>query len=333
MHNPENILLIRNDRLGDLILSLPVAATLKDHFPDARISYLAARGPSAIHKLVDYVDNWLIDSDSNGTKLSIISLTTLIKRGKFDCSIELKPSWRTSAAMFLAGIPRRIGTSRRAYSIFHNQRVNLHRRASGLHQTDLDLAMLQPLGISSKGSLPILKSTPDCIAKAEKLLPSDIGKYIVIHPGHGGSAPNWPIDNYILLAELLSKEIGLKVVITGEGNSESDFEDCVNLSSKTDLEALAGVISRAELFISGSTGPLHLADALGKKCLSFFSNRDDIGPDRWGPRKNMANILIPENKCQCKNLKFCRCLEQIQPQYVLKRIRGLLGISFKELGA
>jgi ADP-heptose:LPS heptosyltransferase len=321
---PERIILIRPDRLGDLILSLPVARALKDRFPHSHIAYLAAQGPAEIAPMVSYVDDWILDQGENG-RLSLPELTGIMRKGKFDKLIELKPGWRTATAGFLSGIPIRIGTGRRFYSIFYNRRANLHRKGSGKHQSDLDLAMLGPLGIDINGLLPEMILPDSFKILAGKLVGENTKEYIVIHPGSGGSAPNWPVNSYKELAQLIMKDTKFKIIITGLEKKLSDFDGCIDLSRKTTLAELAGVLGGANLFISGSTGPLHLADTLGTKCLSFFVNRSDIGPTRWGPRRNLRNVMIPEGDlCKCNNSRQCHCMEQITPLAAFNKVMMVL---------
>ncbi len=322
--NPRNIVLIRPDHLGDLILSLPVARILKDRFPQSQITYLAAPGPGEIAPMVSYVDDWIIDKGTNG-RLSVSELTGIFRKSKFDTLIELKPGWRTAVAGFLSRIPNRIGTGRRFYSLFYSERVNLHRRGSGKHQTDLELAMLAPLGIDIGGLFPELVFPESFRNLTATLVAESINEYIVIHPGSSGSAPNWPVSSYRELARLILQEAKFKIVITGLEKNLDDFKGCIDLSRKTTLAELSSVIAGAKLFISGSTGPLHLADALGVKCVSFFVNRPEIGPTRWGPRRNMQYVILPDsNKCRCKNSRQCHCLEQITPLDAFNKVKMVL---------
>jgi ADP-heptose:LPS heptosyltransferase len=322
------ILLIRPDHLGDVILSLPVAEALKNYWPDSRVYYFSAPGPANLQGMIDYVDGWIIDETSRGSKLSLFQLAKIFRMGGFDILVELKPSWRTAVAGFLSGSPIRIGTSRRFYSIFYNRYVNLHRRASGRHQTDLDLAMLKPLGINNAGMLPSLQLGEICREKAKTLLTGVTNPYIVIHPGGGGSTTNWPLENYRQLAKMILQRTEYAVIITGYNDKIGEFENCLNLNGKTDIESLAGVLAGASLFISVGTGPLHLADALGTRCMAFFTNRAGIEPERWGPRRNMENILVSPNKtCRCADSRSCRCLEQISSESAFNRVESILGIA------
>ncbi len=324
MINLEKILLIRPDRLGDLILSLPAAEALKKRIPGVAIHYLASRYTAGISALAEYVDDWLIDEDSRGGRFSVLGLKNKIKSGGYDCLIELKPSWRTAAAGFLAGVSVRIGTSRRAYSIFYNRRLKIPRKFSGFHQSDLELAHLRPLGIELAGLNPELMVAETGKKKAADLLALDGKRYVVIHPGSGGSSPNWPLGSYIRLADYINRKTEFKVVITNRDNNIRGFENCLNIGGKTDLDTLAGVFHGASLFISGSTGPMHLADALGTACVSFFSNREDIGPARWGPRRNLGKVIRPAEICGCGKTENCRCLERISVDEAFNKIKAVL---------
>ena len=324
MEAPRKILLIRPDRLGDLILSLPVAETLKKNIPGSEIHYLAASYTAAIAPMVDYVDGWILDTDEDGRRLSTGKLAQKIKSGGFDCLIELKSSWRTAAAGFLSGVRLRVGTSRRAYSLFYTRRINIHRKASGYHQTELELMHLLPFGFDNIVTEPHIQVTRSGREKAGLLLNTLTRSFVVIHPGSGGSSPNWSVEKYRELAALIKKELDFEIVITDRAEQKSGFENCIDLAGKTDLETLAGVIARAAVFISGSTGPMHLADAIGTPCVSILSNRADIGPERWGPRRSKSNVIVPSEPCRCPDLEKCRCLDRITSAEVLNVIRGVI---------
>jgi heptosyltransferase III len=316
----KRILIIRNDHLGDLILSLPVADVLKETFPDSYIAYLAAPGPAGVAELVDYVDHWILDSDD--FQSSAGKLAGELRKYNFDLSIELKPSWRTAIAARLAGIKMRIGTSRRFFSFLYNNGISVHRRGSGRHQTDLDLELLSPFGIIADGRQPRMKVN-DALQSAARNLVGD-KKYIVIHPGSSGSAPNWPLSNYWILSQIILDKTDFGIVITGQ-EIFTPPQGCRNLGGKTKtIGELAGVIDGSSVFISGNTGPMHLADALGRKCLSFSIRHPDIGIDRWGPRRNIENVVRPEMYCHCRDLRHCICLETISPEFVFEKLSKLL---------
>ncbi len=320
MTAPRKILIIRPDRLGDLILSLPVADTLKKNLPETDVHYLVSPQTAPIAPMIDYVDGWLIDDDIDGKKLSTSNLALKIRKAGYDCIIELKSSWRTAAAGFFSGVKMRIGTSRRFYSFFYSYRISVHRKSSGYHQTDLELRHIEPLNFKECITKLRVRVTDNGLTRVVSLFDLKQKPFAVIHPGSGGSAPNWPMEHYRKLAVLIKENMKYQVVITDRNPGLQGFDDCLDLGGKTDLETLAGLLSRAEIFISGSTGPLHLADALGVPCVSFFLSRSDIGPERWGPRRNLQNVLVPPVPCDCADLRKCRCLEKISPLEALEKL-------------
>lgn len=327
MNPPRKILIIRPDHLGDLILSLPVAETLKKNMSNTAVDYLVSPHTAPVAPMVDYVDGWLIDGDIDGKRLSLSNIISKIRKTGYDCIIELKPSWRTAAAGFLSGVKTRIGTSRRFYSFFYSERISVHRKSSGYHQTDLELRHLEPFDFKDCITKPRVNVTDNGLTRAGRLFDIDRKPFVVIHPGSGGSAPNWPVEHYRKLAVSIKENMKYEVVVTDRNPGLRGFDGCIDLGGKTDLETLAGVLSRAEVFISGSTGPLHLADALGVPCLSFFLSRPDIGPDRWGPRKNLDNVIIPPHPCSCDDLRKCRCLEKISPLEVLEKLNNIKKVA------
>jgi ADP-heptose:LPS heptosyltransferase len=214
----------------------------------------------------------------------------------------------------------RIGTSRRFHSFFYSDRLSIHRRSSGSHQTDLELRHLDLFNYKDRAIQPNISATEIGLARAEELLGLNHKPNIVIHPGSSGSAPNWPVEHYRELAVMIREKLKFKVAVTDSKPGLQGFDGCIDLGGKTDLESLAGVLARAEVFVSGSTGPLHLADALGIPCVSFFVARSDIGPERWGPRRNLENVLLPPEHCDCTDLRKCRCLGNIPPLKAFEKI-------------
>jgi heptosyltransferase-1 len=123
---------------------------------------------------------------------------------------------------------------------------------------------------------------------------------------------------------LIQEKTDYKIVLTGQEIFKPPI-DCINLGGRTGtVGELAGVIAGASAFVSGSTGPLHLADALGIDCLSFMIRHADIGIERWGPRRNIDNVMLPEMFCHHKNLKLCNCLETISPETVFEKLSSIL---------
>ncbi len=318
---PNHILVARTDKVGDLLLSLPTLQALKEAFPRARLTVLAnpyAREIVQGHPAVDAVE--LLQPGENPLHLA----------GRFrglnpDVFIALYPRPSQALAAWLAGIPTRIGTAYRWYSLFYNRRVKVHRSACDRHEVEYNLDLARALGVggtAGKIHFPL--------ADAERAFARDLLRekglapgvpYVAVHPGHRGSALNWRPDRYAQLIDRLCRRKGLKVVITG-GPEETDLVSRVTthlsgltpdqkpilLIGECTLRQLAAVYEGAACFLSGSTGTMHLAAAVGTPTVSLFCPIPETTPVRWGPWGNQATVLMPRD-LQCPDCQTGRCRE------------------------
>jgi ADP-heptose:LPS heptosyltransferase len=301
----KRVLLCRTDAVGDVILTLPVARSLKTAHPDMQITLLAAKYAAPLLAGENYLDNVVaIPGRSLDNLDEVNALARDLKRMNFDAAVLFYPRLSLALAMYLAKIPIRIGTSRRAYSILFNRRIKLRRRDSGKHELDLNYDLIeQEFGVLKRME-PLLAVLPDESKSSDRLLAqsgiSERDSFVLIHPLSHGSAPNWPIERYAELAiRLIAK--GHRIVITGSLLESDDVaahfgrlgEGIVNLAGRTDLPQLKGIIKRAQLIISGSTGPIHMAGAVGTFAVGIYPPESTLSPVRWGPRGSANKLFVP----------------------------------------
>ncbi len=319
-HFPKHILVSRTDKIGDLLLSLPVFQTLRKAFPRARITALVSSYAKEIvqgHPAIDAVET--VEPGEN-----FWTLKRRLKNLQVDTFIALYPRPKLALAAWLAGIPIRVGTAFRWYSFAFDPKVRLHRRFNDKHEVEFNLEMLKPLGLQefvSKIELPVKKES-EVFAK-DLLKEKGIKKgdhYVVIHPGHKGSALNWSPLRYSQIVSKLCKESNLQVVITG-GPEETPLisqltaflsfggaeRKPILLIGVCNLKQLAAVYRGADCFLSGSTGTMHLAAAVGTPTVSLFCPIPETTPARWGPWGNPSTVLMPENAtCADCRTGFCK---------------------------
>lgn len=301
----KRVLLCRTDAVGDLILTLPVARSLKTVQPELEITLLAAKYTAPLLAGEAYLDNVVAISNRSLENLNEVNaLARDLKRMNFDEAVLFYPRLSLALALYLAKIPIRIGTSRRAYSFLLNRRVKLHRKDSGKHELDLNYELVEGCYGNLKRLEPQITVTPDEQVNANRLLAQvgiDEGEhYVLIHPLSHGSAPNWPVERYAELASKLAG-VGHKVVVTGSALESSDIagffgklgDKVVNLASRTDLPQLKGIIRRARLVVSGSTGPIHIAGAVGTFAVGIYPPESTLSPIRWGPRGSANKLFLP----------------------------------------
>jgi ADP-heptose:LPS heptosyltransferase len=324
----KNILVTRTDRLGDVILSLPVAAAIKAATTGTNVTFLVAEQVAPVVSLCPWVDDCLTIAKAQDPS----SIVATLRERAFDAAICLYPRPYVASRLKQAGIPVRIGTSRRWYSYRFTRRVNLSRASSGRHERDLNLELLRGLGW---GKFTI--SDPLCIPtqdsqRAARILLDKAGfdwkqhPYAVVHPGCGGSARNWKPERYRQLCQTL-KENGLAVLVTGLNSEKQLAADVVgetkdgiaSLAGTTDLTTLAALLQQASVFVGPSTGPMHLAAAVGTPVVALFGPVRTTGPDRWGPLGTGHQVFVPPvDTCDCR-VDHCRlgdCMDMIDVQSV-----------------
>ena len=291
----ERILLVRQDALGDALVTLPTASALRSRFPEAEVAVLAGgRGGWAFRRA-----GFTVLDDPGGFSATVALLRDYGPR----VVVVAGPGGMIPLAAWAARVPVRIGYARRLWGFVYNRPLFSSRRRSGAHEAALTLALLRPLGIRvNRIEPPRLEPTPESVTEIDNLL-NNLGlngKYAVLHPGSGGSAVEWPAGHYRELTGMLI-ERGRGVVVSGGEGEKMTAEGvvagldgpCANLAGLTDLDLLAALIAGAEFFVSSSTGPMHLAAALGARQVALFSKKPPNDPARWRPLNPRARVLVP----------------------------------------
>jgi lipopolysaccharide heptosyltransferase II len=336
----KNILLVRTDRIGDVILSLPMLPLLRRRFPRARISVLVRRYTQELVENHSCVDEALVYENED----SVVSLWRTLKRlreRKFDLAIIPYPRFRSTLLTFLAGIRLRIGTGYRWYSFLLNKKVYEHRKDAKRHEVEYNLNLLRSLGIETDGTpqfeftIPSSKTEFVDAFLADNLLSAE-GRFAVLHPGSGGSARDWRAENFSRLGDMIYAQLGMKVLVSG-GNAEKTLVHKVVDGMKTrpiaivgkfSLMELGALLRRAKVFVSNSTGPMHLAAIVGTPVVAFFPPIVQCSPVRWGPYTRTKKVFLADNKtCTLCLGSPCRsnvCMDQITVEDVLLAIKQLL---------
>ncbi|MDQ3393908.1 MAG: glycosyltransferase family 9 protein, partial [Bacteroidota bacterium] len=233
-----------------------------------------------------------------------------------------------------AAIKLRIGTSHR---IFHwwtcNDMVKLGRKNSNLHEAQLNLQLLKPLKIKTNYSLHELPQFYGWQTAHEQDFHEILQKdkfNLILHTKSKGSAREWPMKNYYMLAIKLQK-LPFNIILTGtKEEGELIEKECPELLKLENIKNLTGTLSlssfvdfiiNADGLIACSTGPLHIAAASGIFSLGLYPPEKPMHPGRWGPIGRNATYLVKDISCSgCKKSGNCLCLNEISPETVLFKI-------------
>lgn len=336
----QRILIVRTDRIGDVVLTLPMVDILKQNFPNAFIAMLVRKYTSELayyHKSVDEV----IPYDNENGLIDFNEILSNIKKYKFDSAFVAYPRLRVAALLKLAAIPVRVGSGYRYYSFLFNKRVYEHRKYAKKHELEYNLSLLEKVGCK------INKITPPWIFpkdehiefvknKLRKYNVEDGESFIIIHPGTGGSTKVWSQENFINLGKRILELKNIRIILTGGINevffvkrvSSQIGKNCVTIAGELSLMQYAALAKIAKLFIGNSTGPLHIAAAVGTKVIGFYPQLIALSAKRWGPYTPNSIIFSPNDKpldCKkCRNLKECECMNSISYERVFEAVKNFL---------
>jgi heptosyltransferase-3 len=325
--NNKTIIISRTDRIGDVVLTLPMAGLIKKFYPQSKVIFLGKTYTQPVVALSKYVDEFI-----NWDELQKLpNAVEVLKSYKADVFIHVFPNKEVAKLAKQANIPMRIGTFGRIFHLLTcNKKVRFSRKKSNLHESQLNLKLLQSLGIIKMVELDELGNYYG-FEKVQPLKPElkeliDTNRFnVILHPKSKGSAKEWGLNNYAKLVELLPKD-QFKVFISGTeeegkliGNTFDFDENVVSLIGKLSLNDFIAFIAHADGLVAASTGPLHIASALNKKAIGLYAPKRPIHPGRWKPVGKYAQALVFDENCEkCSKGLDCDCISKIEPITVVE---------------
>ena len=335
--NPKRILIVRTDRLGDVVLTLPLLPLLRSCFPDAHIAMLLNRYTGEIVEGNPYL-NELIWYDDRRKLIPFMAMRSEIRQRRFDVAVVVYPRHRLAWLMALAGIPVRIGTGFRLYSFLFNRRVYEHRKDAAKHEVDYNIGLLREIGCHATGEPEFVITIPEEARQRARGITGSTrkGPIVVIHPGSGGSAREWPVERFGALAADLMKNDHAAVFVTGTDAEVDKVNQVIaqtdgkatSLAGKLSVKELAAILELADLFVANSTGPLHIAAAVGTPVIGIYPQHTAMSARRWGPQTDLKRVFIPSRPVDCKECeagdRICECMSGLETSAVLAGARDLL---------
>lgn len=302
-----NLLITRHDKIGDFCVTLPLFKAIKEQYPNTKVTALVSKVNFEFAKNIEFIDDVILyDKNDLGKTLQTI------KDKKFDASISAYIDTALGKMLFKSGIKTRVAPATKIAQIFFNKRVT--QRRSRVEKTEwqynLDLAKKIFPDIKLDFTRPLLKFEE----KKESR--------VIFHPGFGGSSDgNLSLDDYLNLARSISQS-SFEVVFSfgpDDGVSKEYIEKNLDFNatifdSRISLFEFTKYLASSYLFVSTSTGPMHLAGASNTKTLSFFGNSLFASSKRWATissSENQNNFMLSADYSKEDYLKIEKRLEEI----------------------
>jgi len=320
-----NVLITRHDKIGDFIVSLPMFKVLKNQRKDVKTFALVSKINYSFAKEISFIDEVILYDLNNLAKT-----LSDIKKAKIDISISAFIDSSLGYLLFKSGIKKRIAPATKLAQIFFNKKLKQKRSKVEKKESEYNLDLLRKFdsSLELKYDYPLInidKKTKDEVFNTFKnqYLIKNEEKIIAFHPGFGGSSDgNLSFDDYIKLAQAISKKQNTKIVFTF-GPDDLDAVEYISTNIKTDvilyqsslsLMDFCALLSNFEVFISTSTGPMHLAGAVNTKTLSFFGSSLFASSKRWATiseEKQQNNFMLSKEYTDEDYLKIENTLKSL----------------------
>jgi predicted lipopolysaccharide heptosyltransferase III len=327
------ILLLQLKRIGDLILTTPAVAALRERFPGAHVTIVVSSECADLVPAISGVDRILMARRN----LRDLALFLAVMGRRFDYCIDFTRNDRSAFLAFLSGARKCIVSYRvrdqsktraRVYTDFVNARMR------DLHTIDYNLALLEPLGARDVSCALNLQLPQTAREKAHALRRNwNLNKpYVILHPGSARQEKLWEVARWAEVIDRFGGKNDFDLVLTsGASNHEQAHiaaiknktqRQIIDFSGKTDLLTLAALIEQARLLVTVDSAPMHLAAAARTPQVILFG---PTNPFHWRPRESLAIIL--QGKSATPVTEFF----PVQPRFPMSQISTEALISAMDL--
>ena len=306
------ILIVRTDRVGDVVMITPMLRELKKTFPDAYLGALTNDRSAAVLHHNPHLDALIVDDLGAGTFWKTVRS---IRSHRFTDALMVWPVKRAAYQLFLAGIPRRIGVGHKLYEVITFMRTVIRDYDPPQHEAQYCMNLARAIGVTTDDLTPELYVTPQerqwAHAYFRRLGIRDASRVVVVHSGSRNTTPNWREGRYFqLITAMLEKDTRRRVHVLLTALEMSDGFRRQIADRRDDrihdvtpevgpLRRLISVIAASHALVASSTGPLHLASGLGIKTVGIYCRRPLFRAEHWGALGPAAvNVEVPEEYCR-----------------------------------
>lgn len=333
----KRILIFNVNWLGDVLFSTATLRNIRRNFPDSFIACIVPGRCYPILKNNPHLDEIIIFDEKERQKsiLAKLKFIRFLKKKKFDAVFLFHRSFSRALICWLAGIPERLGYYTKKRSLLLTKKI-MPPSKDTLHRIDYYMNIIQKAGLRAEDRYPeFFISDKDSQFVEDFLNRHSIKRddfLVGINPAGNWLPKRWPKEYWVRLADKLIRDFAAKVIITGSISDIALAQEIKKLMREKpivacgvfNLKQLGALCKRLNLFITGDTGPLHIANSMGtKKIIALFG---PTSPEITGPYP-LKNIVILQKKVGCKipcyivNCKDNHCMKAIAVEEVIEKIK------------
>ena len=311
---PPRFLIVRLGALGDVVHAIPAAAAIAAQFPDSEIDWLVDPRYVDLLGLVRCVRS-VVPVDPRGGIGRLGATIGALRRARYDAVIDLQGLLKSSVLARLAGAARTVGFPRShlrepVARVFYSHTPD---PGPAVHVVHKNLALLTAVGVHDR-TVRFPLEIPATAVADEVALRYRAGDgragFALVNPGAGWPNKRWPAERFGAAAAGVFARAGLRsVVLWGPGEEAlaasvvASSSGAAELAPATSILDICALARRAALMLSGDTGPLHLAAAVGTPVVALFG---PTGAERNGPWDPSDVVVTRTDRCQCLYERRCR---------------------------
>jgi ADP-heptose:LPS heptosyltransferase len=311
--SPRRILLLRLERIGDLLMALPAIDDVRALAPDAAIDLVVgswnqelARAIGAVSSVKVLDARWLVRGGDGGAGVpSLLRAARAWRRERYDLAINFEPDIRSNLLLAVSGASWTAGFSSGGGGAVLDRAIPYDVRS---HTSDNARRLVAAvLGEGARAQrAPALRIPESSRAAAAVRLAGASGPLIGMHVSGGRAIKQWPPERFAEVARRLISTSGATIVLTGSPGDRAlvdgvsaalPQERVIDVASELGLLDVAAILERLELLVTGDTGPMHLAVAVGTPVVAVFGPSDPARYAPRGPHDLIVRVDLPCSPC------------------------------------
>jgi lipopolysaccharide heptosyltransferase II len=332
---PQRVCLIKPSALGDIVQTLPVLSALRAMWPKAYIAWVVKdcfADLLADHPDLDAAIPFTHRTLSGVFLREMRRLWGVLHREPFDLAIDLQGLLRSGLMSLASGAPRRIGFScgRECSTWCYTDQVPVPPQDIPVMQRYWSVVT----ALGGPGDMPAARIgiQPEHRAWAARQVAGLARPLLAIHPGAGWATKRWPARHFAAIATRAQRDFGAGIALIGGKDCCGAATEIaaqlqrppLDLTGRTTLRQLAALCESADVVLSGDSGPMHLAAAVGTRVVSVFTCTNTI---RHAPHGQAQHVVATSVACAASHRKLCGemlCMDELTPFRVWPTLSGVL---------
>ncbi len=343
----ERFLIVRLGAIGDVVHTLPLASAIKDARPDSHITWVVEPVPGEVLLENPDIDE-ILTIDTRVWRKNVLTggFSALrhdllaVRNAGADVAVDAQGLIKSGFVAWASGAPVRVGFEHRFCREGMNVLFTTHHvqpPESPHHVVEKNLSFMESLGLPAPPKHEYrfpLHETKEEREWAEKYL-ENVGMHrdaalLVIHPGGGWVTKRWDTARFAQLADYWHESgLGNVLLIWGPGDEKMVEEVTAatrtrpHVTPATSVREMMALIRRGSFFVGGDSGPLHIAAALGVRCLAIMGPTKPVRNGPWGEGNSVLHHRLACSDCYARKCPDIECLDRVRIEDAMDALNRL----------